>query len=384
MEKSKVVLVRCETYQQEEVQAAVERGLALLGGVEQFAQEGERILFKPNLLMAKDQDSLVVPKAEVMRALVKAFSRVDATYTYGDSPGHGKGSQVARKAGYPEALKDFAIENVDFNEAETISFPEGQLVKKFEIASDVIAADGIISVSKLKSHALTRITGAIKNQFGVIPGVRKSEFHGRLPDAASFSKMLIDLNTCVQPRLFVMDGVMAMEGNGPANGTAKAMQVLLFSTDAAALDATVCRMINLDLGLVEPLQYAQEFGFGQIEADQIEIVGDALDSFVQLDFEVNRAPVATAISLSAKPMQFLMRNFVTPKPVILAEDCINCGQCVRICPAEPKAVNYHDGDRSKKPTYHYNDCIRCYCCQEMCPHEAIVVKTPLIGRLVRL
>ena len=382
--KSKVALVHCKSYQRDEVEAAVKQGIELLGGVEQFAKAGEKVFFKPNLLTAKDEQSLVVPNAEVLRAVVQTFAQVDAEFTYGDSPGHGKGTAVAKKAGYDTALADLPIVGIDLEEAETVSFPEGNLVKKFEISKDILAADGVISVSKMKSHALTRMTGAIKNQFGVIPGARKAEFHGRLPDAGSFSKMLIDLNQLVKPRLFIMDGVIAMEGNGPANGTAKEMHVLLFSTDAAALDATVCRMMNLDIQLVETLVYAKEFGFGNVDEDQIEIVGDPLESFIQSDYDVNRSPVSTAISLSSKSVQFLMRNFVTPKPVILADKCVNCGQCVRICPAEPKAVNYHDGDRKKIPSYHYSDCIRCYCCQEMCPHEAIIVETPLIGKIVRI
>ena len=382
--KSKVALVHCKSYQRDEVEAAVKQGIELLGGVDQFAKAGEKVFFKPNLLTAKDEQSLVVPNAEVLRAVVQTFAQVDAEFVYGDSPGHGKGTAVAKKAGYDTALADLPIVGIDLEEAETVSFPEGNLVKKFEISKDILAADGVISVSKMKSHALTRMTGAIKNQFGVIPGARKAEFHGRLPDAGSFSKMLIDLNQLVKPRLFIMDGVIAMEGNGPANGTAKEMHVLLFSTDAAALDATVCRMMNLDIQLVETLVYAKEFGFGNVDEDQIEIIGDPLESFIQSDYDVNRSPVSTAISLSSKSVQFLMRNFVTPKPVILADKCVNCGQCVRICPAEPKAVNYHDGDRKKIPSYHYSDCIRCYCCQEMCPHEAIIVETPLIGKIVRI
>ena len=69
---------------------------------------------------------------------------------------------------------DLPIVGIDLEEAETVSFPEGNLVKKFEISKDILAADGVISVSKMKSHALTRMTGAIKNQFGVIPGARQS------------------------------------------------------------------------------------------------------------------------------------------------------------------------------------------------------------------
>jgi len=89
----------------------------------------------------------------------------------------------------------------------------------------------------MKTHGFQRMTGAVKNQFGCIPGALKGEFHVKVPDASNFAKMLIDLNTYIHPRLYVMDGIIAMEGNGPRGGTPKKMNVILFSTDPIALDS---------------------------------------------------------------------------------------------------------------------------------------------------
>ncbi|MGD9675969.1 MAG: DUF362 domain-containing protein, partial [Candidatus Bipolaricaulia bacterium] len=107
-----------------------------------------------------------------------------------------------------------------------VSFPEGHLIKQFTIARGVLASDALVSIAKLKTHGLTRITGAIKNQFGCIPGPLKAEFHARLPNAVLFSQMLVDLNLLLRPRLFVVDGVVAMEGNGPQRGRPRPLHTL--------------------------------------------------------------------------------------------------------------------------------------------------------------
>jgi formate hydrogenlyase subunit 6/NADH:ubiquinone oxidoreductase subunit I len=77
-----------------------------------------------------------------------------------------------------------------------------------------------------------------------------------------------------------------------------------------------------------------------------------------------------------------MRNNLTPRPVINAKKCTRCGRCVQVCPAQPKALSWANGEENA-PVYDYSHCIRCYCCQELCPHQAITVKVPLLGKLIR-
>ena len=223
------------------------------------------------------------------------------------------------------------------------------------------------------------MTGAIKNQFGCIPGALKAEFHLKLPNSTLFSKMLVDLNLFVHPRLYIMDGIVAMEGNGPRNGTPRPMKVLLFSTDPVALDATVCRMIHLDETLVEPILYGNEFGLGN--SHQVEYPGEQPDRFDTPDFKVDRSP-AVPNTERGNGSSELLRRFVSPRPVIDAAKCLICGRCAQVCPAEPKALIWTI-ESTQPPVYVYKNCIRCYCCQELCPHEAITIKVPLLGRLVR-
>ncbi len=376
--RSVVALVRCTSYEPGAVQAAVDRGIALLGGIERFASPGETILLKPNLLVAREPERAVTTHPSVFRAVAQRFVDAGAVVSYGDSPGFGRPSSVARRAGLASIAEELGVRLADFSRGRTVSFPDGGLIKRFTIAEGALATDGIVSLPKLKSHGLTRITGAIKNQYGCVPGTLKAEFHTRLPNADLFSRMLADLNRLLSPRLCVMDGIVAMEGNGPQSGAPRPLNVLLFSTDPVALDATVCRIVDLDASLVLPIVYGEETGLGR--ASGIDTVGDPIESFAAPDFDVNRRRSST----TGGPVwyQRLARGFVVPRPVVVSRKCTKCGTCVEVCPVSPKAVAFEDEKKNRPPVHRYDRCIRCYCCQEMCPEGAIELRVPLLGHAI--
>jgi len=373
-----VAAIGCASYDRVEVQEAVDRGLGLLGGAKAFVQPGERILLKPNLLIGLAPERAGTTNPSVFQAVATAFQAAGAEISYGDSPGFGKPQTAAQRAGLLEVARELGIELADFTHGEAVFFSEGRQNKQFTIARGALCADGIVSLPKLKSHGLTRMTGAIKNQFGCIPGALKAEFHARLPRVDLLSQMLVDLNRFLKPRLFIMDGIVAMEGNGPRNGTPCPMNVLLFSRDPVALDATVCRLIELDPKLVLPIQYGIEFGLGAHE--NIEYLGDPIESLVSKEFVVNRRPLSTTEEPGRANR--MARRFVVPKPFIRAAKCTKCGTCVSVCPVDPKAVDFRGAGRTAPPVHDYQRCIRCYCCQELCPEGAIEMAMPLLGRLL--
>ncbi|MDD5264201.1 MAG: DUF362 domain-containing protein [Candidatus Bipolaricaulis sp.] len=373
---STVALVRCTSYRDDEVDAAVRRGLDLLGGALRFVRPGESVVLKPNLLVGREAERAVTTHPSVFRAVARALGDAGVRLSYGDSPGFGRTENVAGRAGIADVARELAIPVADFGSGETVSFPDGHLIKQFTIAHGVLDADGLVSIAKLKTHGLTRLTGAIKNQFGCIPGMLKAEFHARLPNADLFSQMLVDLNLLLRPRLSVVDGIVAMEGNGPQSGRPRSMNVILLSADPVALDATICRLIDLDPRLVAPIAYGEAFGLGSAKA--IDVVGDPVDGFVVPDFDVQRSSRATA----GRPGRVgrIARCLIVPRPVIRSEACTRCGTCVRVCPVTPKGVEF--AANGSPPAHHYDRCIRCYCCQELCPEGAIEVDVPPLGRLI--
>lgn len=385
MTASAVALVRCEDYEETTVFEAVGRALELLGGVARYARPGERILLKPNLLVGSPPDTAVTTHPSVFGAVARHLAAAGAELSYGDSPAFGSTRSASRKAGLVEMAERLGIVQADFTASRTVSFPEGRLIKQFEIASAVLDADGLISLPKLKTHALMRVTGAVKNQFGCIPGVRKGEFHARMPDAERFAQMLVDLNRLLRPRLYVMDGVVAMEGNGPRGGDPRALRVLLASEDPVALDAVVCRIVELDPRLVGTISWGGEWGLGT--AADIGLRGDPVETFIAPDFQVNRSRGSTTGGQGWRGR--MARDRLVPRPVIDPALCTACGTCVQMCPVTPKAVDFPGGVRAGQtegdrtpPVHDYGLCIRCYCCQEVCPEHAIDVKTPLLGRLI--
>jgi ferredoxin len=192
--------------------------------------------------------------------------------------------------------------------------------------------------------------------------------------------MLVDINTLIRPRLYIMDGITAMEGNGPLGGRPRAMNVLLFSTDPVALDSIACKLIGLDPEFVPTSKPGEKSGLGTYHYEQIEVAGDDLESFIASDFDVKKkAPVRA----SSGKLNTFVKNQITPRPIIDRVKCIRCGTCIEMCPVGKDALQWEKGGGDQNyPLHNYTRCIRCYCCQETCPEGAITIRTPFIGRLL--
>ncbi len=379
-EKSKVALVYCNSYAEETLSAAIQRGLELIGGMAQFIQADENIVLKPNVLVGEGPDKIIGPHPLVFKVVAQMAQAVTPNLSYGDSPATGKAAGHMAKAGFAARAEELNIPLADFDNGQEVHFTESPFIKQFSLANGVLAADGLISLAKFKTHQLTRITGPIKNQFGCVPGVLKAEFHLKLPNPLDFAKMLVCLNLYIRPRLYVVDGITAMEGNGPHSGNAVPLNVLLFSSDPVALESVMCRLIDLNPAFVPTIKYGAEWSLGTADPEKIELLGDEIEPLIQKRFNVVREPVRAVTDSGLTP---LLRNLVSDRPVIDTRLCNQCGTCVRACPVSPKAVDWHDGNRLSSPTYRYERCIRCFCCQELCPQHAISVKTPLLGRLLK-
>jgi uncharacterized protein (DUF362 family)/NAD-dependent dihydropyrimidine dehydrogenase PreA subunit len=377
--KSIVALVPCASYDDAEVLAAVKAGLDLIGGIGCFVKAGERIVLKPNVLIGASPERCVCTHPAVLKAAGKIFLEAGAVVTCGDSPGFGGTSLNMSLAGLKQAAEETGIGLADFSHGRVVMHKEALLNHRFVIADAVLDADGLISLCKLKTHSLTRMTGAVKNQFGCVPGLLKNQHHARTPDPFNFATMLVDINTLVKPRLFIMDAVMAMEGNGPRSGKPRKMGVLLLSTDPVAMDSVACKLIDLDPAFVPTSAPGEKAGLGTYHYENIEIVGAKVEDYICRVFDVVRKPV---VSSAGGSISRFMKNRFSPRPVIDEALCNQCGTCVKHCPVTPKAVDWVGGDKTRPPAHNYSRCIRCFCCQELCPQGAISVETPWLGKIL--
>ncbi len=376
--KSRVVLIPCSTYDGEQVYEALRRGIDLLGGLQGLIQPEEKILLKLNLVRSAPLDRAVVTHPAVAGAMARILKEEGyRSVQAGDSSGFGNPLRTMHELGFAEVLSKNGARPVEFKEAVKTEFPEGIHAKEFMLSDAVVKADCLISLPKMKTHALEHITGAVKNQYGCIQGKNKAVGHTLYPSAESFGRMLVDLNRCVAPRLFVMDGIMAMEGNGPTSGTPVPMNLLLLSTDPVAMDTVYSYLVYLDPELVPTNTYGMQMGLGTCRKEEIELLTpdgeltmeEAQQRFGNPEFDVVRKRQKAKGVLGHIG---IFQRF-QKRPFIVEDRCRRCGICVESCPVEGKALQFKNG-RTKPPVYDYRKCIRCFCCQEMCPHKAIEVK----------
>ena len=380
--RAKVAAVPCGDYEPETVYAAVRAGIEALGGLGAFLRPEERVLVKPNLLKPAEADSAVTTHPEVLRALFRLLEEYGcASVRFGDSPGHDTGTHALERLGFRADEPVFGARLTPMSEELRVDFPGGMTEKEFWFAREVSEADAIINVCKMKTHALMRITGAVKNLFGLLCGTRKAREHVRFPNDGLFARMLVDIHRCVKPRLHIMDAVVAMEGNGPGAGTPKKMGLLLFSADPVALDTVFCALVHVDPETVQTNVQGEAMGLGTWREEEIELllakpegtaVPMALGAFARAygdpDFDVVRDRTGSKLARSLSLLSaFSRRPYIDPKR------CVRCGICAAHCPVPGKALSFRNG-KDQPPVYDRKKCIRCFCCQEMCPQKAITAR----------
>lgn len=373
--KSQVVLLFCSNYDRNKIYEELHWGLKKLGGAEAFIKKGEKILLKPNLLRKASSESAIVTHPLVVSETARLFQAAGAVLSYGDSVGVGTLQKASESCGLSQEMDKLGIPMDNFDTSVLARYPEGKMARQFHLAKAVAKANGLINISKMKTHQLERMTGAVKNMYGCIQGLHKAKGHTVYSNAESFARMLVDLNKFVTPRLYIMDGITAMEGNGPASGIPVPMGILLLSADPVALDSVACALMNLPPELVPTNVQGEKMGLGMWREEQIEVItrdgifttSQVREKYAKLDFNVNRGREVPRLW---RQIRWLSRHFQR-KPYILENKCIRCGVCVEACPVEGKAISLIPPDI---PKYDYKKCIACFCCQEMCPKKAIQVK----------
>lgn len=378
-----VAVVRCDDYTPETVDAAVRRAIDLIGGIGRFVAPGESILLKPNLLQGQEPERCVTTHPTVVAAVARLLVEHGCRVVIGDSPGAGIVYSEANlrraysRSGFAAAAeKTGAVLNYDTG-SETFLFPEGEVMKQFSIITPAVRADAIVVVSKAKTHMWTRMTGAAKNLFGLIPGLEKPVHHFRFQDEYAFGKMLVDLNECMKPRLQIVDAVVGMEGDGPQSGSPRTIGVILAGSDYAAVDTVLARLIGMDPLEIGSTRSAVERGL--FDPESLRTVGEDPAEFTVPDFRKPSTYAGGRTGIWRQVVTAVVQRFgrtYAPRPGVIASSCIGCRKCERICPVQ--AITIAEG----RATIDLARCIRCYCCHEICTEGAIGLSRSLTGRFL--
>ena len=372
-----VALVKCESYNYEKVKAAVNQSIELMGGLDKYFTPGEKVLFKVNLLSKKTPEEATTTHPAVVKALAESFMAFGLSVLIGDSPGGPFDKELMMPIYEFSGMKQVASEtgaalNENYNMFEKDN-PRGMILKRITLVDMLNDVDKVVSVSKLKTHGMMTFTGAVKNLFGVIPGIQKAEYHMHMPNRDDFANVLIDICLMANPILHFMDGITAMEGAGPSAGNPRNLNVLLASENPFLLDKIACRIISLAFDHVPTIKNAAIRGLCSPDLGDINIVGDSVDNFIVNDFDI---PIEKEVNPLTKGMFSPLWNLFSPllksKPVFNKEKCVGCSVCEKNCPAKIIEI------KNKMPRVKLKNCIRCFCCQELCPHKAIIIKQPFL------
>lgn len=331
-------------------------------------KKNARVLLKPNLLAPSSPDKAMLTHPMVMRAAAEYVLEKSALLQISDSPAMGSFAKVLEESGIRTALKGLDVEYKEFRQSSIVDV--GPPFNKIEIAGDALEADVIINIPKLKTHTQMLLTLGVKNLFGCVVGLKKPEWHFRTGvDREKFALLLVRIAQAVRPAITILDGILAMEGQGPGrSGSPRHLGVLMGSNDVFALDITVCSMLGINPDRL--LTNRASKGLRSVD-EPIEIDGTAplIDDF--------RLPEITPLVFGPPVLHGFMRRHLVQRPVSDDSLCRLCGECWRYCPAE--AIS-RDGNRI---AFDYDKCIRCYCCMEVCPHGALSTRETAAGRIVR-
>jgi uncharacterized protein (DUF362 family)/Pyruvate/2-oxoacid:ferredoxin oxidoreductase delta subunit len=342
---------------------------------------GQRVLLKINHLGSHPPEEAVTTHPAFVRAVVELVREITDNVVVADGLSR-PGLEGFRVSGILAVAQELGVELLNFKgggyrEVRRSGF---EMVTTLPIAEAALDADVIITLPKLKTHMLCLMTGAVKNNYGLLPERLRVNLHGQLVYPEDFSNLVVDIFEARKPDLVIMDAVVAMEGMGPGSmGTPKRLGLVLAGLDSVAVDAVASAVMGLDPSDVASTRHASRRGLGEADLSRIEIVGEPLAAARRrFSLPANRMLMDAVLSRLPRSLvgmlQGLLRH-LREHPRILREQCTGCGLCEKHC-AEG-AVTVVDG----KAKIDYTKCIACFCCQEFCESKAVGTRRRVIGRV---
>lgn len=371
--KSKVSIVKCKSYDPVLVFEAAKRAIDLIGGISSFIKPRSSVLVKPNLLTVTEPESGVDTHPQVVRAVVRILKEIDCKIYLGDGPsvwGNQPDNidEVHRKSGMTSISQE--------EDVELVRFDKRRWRGKFPLTTWLDICEYLVSIPKFKTHGLTILTGAIKNLYGLVPGIYKTELHKKYFDAKDFSDILVDIYEMAKPALTVIDGIVAMERDGPGtSGTLRQCGLLLAGADCVSLDSALALIMGLSPKEILTTKEAEKRGLGSADINSIQLLGERLEDVIGEPFKL---PASSIKRKLPRPIIEIAKKLIWFYPKVMHNNCSLCGACVQACPSEVISIG------SNRIVVDYSKCISCFCCQEVCPHSAIKIKKSILAKVVGL
>ena len=365
---SRVSIVRCESYEPSLVDEAVREACISVG---MPSVEGKTVLLKPNILSDSKEELGITTHSQIVRSVIRLLKAEGAKQILvGDSPGLHTPNFRPRASGIWKVIQDEGVQWADFTDHPTthpIPYARG---KKLPLPSLLSEVDLLFSLPKLKTHQLMYATGAVKNLFGLVPNLYKSPCHVSFPTREQFASLMVGIATVAKASFALMDGVIAMEGPGPANGSSRPVGLILASKDLVALDYAQAEIMGYNPFDVPIVAEGLKRGLGKAPSEypNLDVTDLIIADYKRIDVQKKtRFFQALILPFFAGPFVRWKVKRQRSAPVFLEDPCILCKKCIQICPVNALVVE------EKHIAIDENLCIRCYCCHEVCPASAILV-----------
>lgn len=296
----------------DDITAAVEEAIDLLGGFGTILSGKQMIMLKPNLVTDSPR---CTTKREVISALVQLMQAHDkevligegsaAVYGYNvtadgttcfmDDPARLDAMQqsVFDRLGYTQLADSLGVPLVNLHTGEmvVVDVPGGGLAyDQLTLHRSLAEIDLLCSVPMMKTHDRASVSLGMKNLIGLYPGsvygtVRASVHdHATLAGSPGIAYETIDMVRANELGLVVIDGSTAMEGNGPCNGTLVQMNLIIAGTNPLATDMVAASVMGFEPDEIPTFVCANEVGLQPQGLDEIEVRGKSVQD-VRRDFE---------------------------------------------------------------------------------------------------
>ena len=248
---------------------------------------GRRVFLKPNMVEYEYGTAINTHPKVVIGAAIACRRAGAAEVVVGEAPGHRRDIEyLLTSTGLDEWLHDERIRFVDLNHDDVRMVPLRSRftgMRELALPVELLSADFVITMPKLKTHHWAGMTCAMKNLFGVVPGAvygwpkNVLHFHG-------IDNSIVDLAATVRPSFAIVDAITAMEGDGPIMGTPRPLGFIAMGRDVVAVDATCARIMGLEPSRLSYLNMASGF-LGVLDANHIDQRGERPSRYAT-EFEI--------------------------------------------------------------------------------------------------